>query len=226
MTQLLHEQINELQAKLNNATETISDYRNRDNLAQQVANIGYWDFIPSTGALIWSPEVRPLMTGTAGNEIETSYDNFLKYIYPDDRQQCDDIISTAIKNNIPFKVEYRVQHFDNSIRWLYGWGGPIDRQDDIQRMVGAVMDITDRKSMEEALNLQNKKLQKSLEEIKTLKGIIPICSYCHDIRDTKGKWSSVAAYISNHSNARLSHGVCPSCTPKVRLLSGLDQFKK
>ncbi|MBU1137574.1 MAG: MCP four helix bundle domain-containing protein [Proteobacteria bacterium] len=68
---------------------------------------------------------------------------------------------------------------------------------------------------------QNNKLQKALDEIKTLRGIIPICSYCKQIRDDKGSWSRLEAYICNHSEAQFSHGVCPECYKKQ--MKELDQ---
>ncbi len=61
---------------------------------------------------------------------------------------------------------------------------------------------------------KNNKLQKALDEIKTLQGIIPICSYCKKIRDDKGAWEIIEAYICNHSQAQFSHGVCPECYNK------------
>lgn len=51
-------------------------------------------------------------------------------------------------------------------------------------------------------------------EIRTLRGIVPICSYCKKIRDDKGFWSQVEAYVSKHSYAEFSHGACPECFKK------------
>lgn len=58
------------------------------------------------------------------------------------------------------------------------------------------------------------KLQKANEEIKTLRGIIPICSYCKKIRNDEGAWEIMEAYISTHSGAQFSHGACPECYKK------------
>lgn len=55
------------------------------------------------------------------------------------------------------------------------------------------------------------RLQKAFDEIQTLQGIIPICSYCKKIRDDEDAWKSVEAYITSHSEAQLSHGICPDC---------------
>lgn len=56
-----------------------------------------------------------------------------------------------------------------------------------------------------------KTLQDAVFEIKTLQGIVPICSFCKKIRDDKGFWSQVEAYVSLHTEAQFSHGVCPDC---------------
>jgi len=50
--------------------------------------------------------------------------------------------------------------------------------------------------------------------IETLKGIVPICSYCKQIRDDQGYWSQVEAYVAKHTEAEFSHGICPSCLTK------------
>jgi len=54
-------------------------------------------------------------------------------------------------------------------------------------------------------------LQKALDEIKTLRGILPICMYCKKIKSEKGIWDQLEIYIEEHSDAGFSHGVCPSC---------------
>ena len=57
-------------------------------------------------------------------------------------------------------------------------------------------------------------LQKALEEIRTLKGIVPICSFCKKIRDDRGYWEQVEVYVRRHSHADFSHGICPECMKK------------
>ena len=61
------------------------------------------------------------------------------------------------------------------------------------------------------LEKTNKKLEKALSEIKTLQGIIPICSKCKNIRNDQGFWQQVESYISLHSQASFSHAICPKC---------------
>ncbi len=52
------------------------------------------------------------------------------------------------------------------------------------------------------------------KRIETLRGIVPICSFCKQIRDDKGYWNEVEAYVARHTDATFSHGVCPECRKK------------
>ena len=54
-------------------------------------------------------------------------------------------------------------------------------------------------------------LRAALDEIRTLRGIIPICAHCKKIRDDQGAWGQIEAYIQAHSEAHFSHGICPDC---------------
>lgn len=54
-------------------------------------------------------------------------------------------------------------------------------------------------------------LRQSLDKVKKLSGLLPICSSCKRIRDDKGYWNQLEAYISMHSEAEFSHGICPEC---------------
>ncbi|MBC8452583.1 MAG: hypothetical protein H8D65_01860, partial [Spirochaetes bacterium] len=79
-----------------------------------------------------------------------------------------------------------------------------------------------RKS-EQILQKEKENLQKALSEIKTLKGIVPICANCKKIRDDDGYWNQLEEYIRDHSEVDFSHGICPDCAEK--LYSELDNMK-
>jgi hypothetical protein len=53
-----------------------------------------------------------------------------------------------------------------------------------------------------------------LKQVKQLSGFIPICASCKKIRDDKGFWNDVAEYITEHSEAQFTHGLCPDCMKK------------
>ena len=61
----------------------------------------------------------------------------------------------------------------------------------------------------------NKKLKKAMDEIKTLKGFIPICAWCKKIRNDEGYWEQLDIYIRKHSEAEFSHSICPKCKKKI-----------
>lgn len=75
-------------------------------------------------------------------------------------------------------------------------------------------DITEKKVAEEEKERMIEELRHALAEVKTLRGIIPICAYCKNIRDDHGYWNQVEAYLSRHSEADFSHGICPDCLQK------------
>ena len=58
-------------------------------------------------------------------------------------------------------------------------------------------------------------LQEKISEIRTLQGILPICAGCKKVRNDQGYWQQVERYIQDHSNARISHGICPDCSKKL-----------
>jgi transcriptional regulator with GAF, ATPase, and Fis domain len=66
----------------------------------------------------------------------------------------------------------------------------------------------------EDLNKKNQALEIAFSEVKTLRGLLPICTYCKKIRDDKGYWNQLESYIGKHSDATFSHGVCPECLAK------------
>jgi PAS domain S-box-containing protein len=76
---------------------------------------------------------------------------------------------------------------------------------------GIIRDITERKQAEEERKKLINELQKALKEIKTLRGILPLCSFCKKIRDDKGYWEQVDVYIYKYSEADISHSICPEC---------------
>ena len=71
------------------------------------------------------------------------------------------------------------------------------------------------KQSEEDLRYERDNLQKALAKVKILRGLLPICSNCKKIRDDKGYWNQIEAYIRDHSEADFSHGICPECAKKL-----------
>jgi DNA-binding response OmpR family regulator len=72
-----------------------------------------------------------------------------------------------------------------------------------------------------ALAERVKQLEAALSHVQTLQGILPICSYCHKIRNDKESWERMENYIVKHSAAKFTHGICPDCMQKQ-----LEELKK
>jgi DNA-binding NtrC family response regulator len=69
-------------------------------------------------------------------------------------------------------------------------------------------------------------VREAMEKVKTLSGLLPICSGCKKIRDDRGYWNQIETYVSAHSNASFSHGLCPECLPKFYAEAGLQPPKR
>ena len=65
------------------------------------------------------------------------------------------------------------------------------------------------------MRLRNKALAAALEEVKTLTGVLPICSCCKKIRDDRGEWTQLERYLSTRTPVQFSHGICPECTKEL-----------
>jgi hypothetical protein len=83
----------------------------------------------------------------------------------------------------------------------------------------AQQEIERRKQVEREKEELIGSLQAALSEVKTLRGILPTCAYCKNIRDDQGEWHQLEYYIQSHTEAKFSHGICPGCVkehfPKV-----------
>ena len=72
-------------------------------------------------------------------------------------------------------------------------------------------EIQARKKIEEERNALIDQLKQTLREVKTLRGFLPICSHCRKVRKDSGYWQQIEAYIQEHTDAKISHGICPEC---------------
>ena len=66
-------------------------------------------------------------------------------------------------------------------------------------------------SLQNTLSEHIRELELSLNRVKQLEGLIPICMYCKKIRDDQDSWQQLEKYITEHSEALFSHGICPKC---------------
>jgi PAS domain S-box-containing protein len=97
-------------------------------------------------------------------------------------------------------------------------------QGEVRGVVGTYLDITERKKAEDEREGLLTELKDALSNIKVLKGLLPICSYCKKIKDNEGYWEVLDSYIAKHTDTQFSHGMCPECEKKK--LAEFEEFKR
>jgi DNA-binding response OmpR family regulator len=85
----------------------------------------------------------------------------------------------------------------------------------IKRVAREIENENGRKQAEEEREKLIVELREALSQVKTLSGLLPICASCKKIKNDKGYWEQMEIYISGHSEADFSHGICPECTAKL-----------
>ncbi len=103
---------------------------------------------------------------------------------------------------------------NGEVRPVEVYSGPI-RLNGRELLYSIVHDIGERKKMEEEKEKLINELKDALAKVRTLSGLLPICSSCKKIRNDKGYWTQIESYILEHSGAEFSHGICPECIKKL-----------
>jgi PAS domain S-box-containing protein len=134
------------------------------------------------------------------------------FVHPEDRERTleQNLKVRSGRQALAFENRYRCK--DGSYRWLL-WNATADLEHEV--IYSVARDITEQKRAEEERERLLQKLQGALSEVRELQAILPICSYCRNIRDDKDYWQTVETYISHHTNTRFSHGICPSCYESI-----------
>jgi PAS domain S-box-containing protein len=140
-------------------------------------------------------------------------------VHPEDFNRCLEIYLGAFRKREAFEMEYRLRRSDGTYRWIFDRGVPFNDADgQFAGYIGSCIDVTDRVEAQAAL----RKAQDA--ELKMLRGLLPICANCKNIRDDKGYWRTVESYVKEHSEAEFTHGICPQCVKT--LYPGLLEGKK
>jgi len=108
------------------------------------------------------------------------------------------------------KIEKELQAYRDNLESLIR-----ERTDELMKTNEMLKtEVLERQAIDEDRKKLVDDLQEALNNIKTLKGLIPICSSCKNIRDDKGYWNDLEIYISEHSDIEFSHSLCPDCLKK------------
>jgi PAS domain S-box-containing protein len=111
----------------------------------------------------------------------------------------------------PKVFEVRVPRPDGDRYYLTTVQPVLDAAGAVVSAMCSSKEITERRRMEVELHERLAELEAALAHVKRLQGIIPICAHCHSVRRDPETWQQLEAYVSEHSQAQFSHGICPAC---------------
>ena len=138
--------------------DALRESEERYSLAQELANVGSWDWNMETGELEWSQQIEPLF-GFKSGEFKKTYEDFMECVHPDDRKSVTESVNASINEGKNYLIEHRIIWPDGSVKWVLESGDVIkDDRGTPLRMLGIVEDITDRKIAEEKLHESRQQL--------------------------------------------------------------------
>ncbi len=142
-----------------------------------------------------------------GRSMEEEYgDRWAEGVHPEDLDACMSLYLESFRKREPFEMQYRLKRYDGAYRWILDKGSPFFGDDgEFRGFVGSCTDISDRIEAQRALDEARE------HELANLRGLLPICMVCKKIRDSDGSWYQLELFISSHSKADFTHGLCPHC---------------
>jgi two-component system sensor histidine kinase TtrS len=162
--------------------------------------------------------VNPQATRVFGKPAEYIIGKTPSDLFPlDVAQAMEDSDSTVMSRAIAITYEKLYAASGPPIQMLVTKGPMYDSKGEVDAIFAVARDITDLKCLQEEISDKVVQLETALSKVRQLEGIIPICSYCKKIRDNKESWQQMEYYISEHSEAKFSHGICPECYKTVSL---------
>ena len=146
-----------------------------------------------------------------GRSMEQEHGNgWTEGVHPEDYQECLRIYLEAFEKREIFEMQYRLRRHDGVYRWIFDRGVPFfDPRGDFAGYIGSCVDVTEKVEAQEALH------KTQIAEVNKLRGLLPICTSCKQIRDDKGYWNQIEVYIREHSGAEFTHSICPKCAKEL-----------
>jgi len=118
--------------------------------------------------------------------------------------------------HFPFEFQSPLESRDGDRLWVYWTTTAIAGESGaVEFVVATGVDITALKQAESEMERLIAQLQDALANVKTLRGLIPICSSCKKVRNDQGYWTQLETYLKQHSDAEFSHGLCLDCMRKL-----------
>lgn len=147
-------------------TRLLSQNQEKLKQAQTFASMGVWEFFINDGRLEWSEECGELF-GLTRDEFPSSFAEFLKLVHPADRAYVAEVNNPATENKAEAALHYehRITRKDGAVRWVREEAGTVYNQSgEAVKLVGMVIDITERKLMEEEISKAREELEQMVDD--------------------------------------------------------------
>lgn len=157
--------------KQDHIQETLRYREAQLELALEFAHIGIWDWDIATNQVVWNANHFSLL-GLEANGVEATYDLWRDRVHPDDLQRVEKVLTDALENHTVYETEYRIIYPDGTSRWVTAKGRALyDSSGQALRMMGVLIDVSDRKHIEaeicqlnQTLEQQNCNLEQAVEQ--------------------------------------------------------------
>jgi PAS domain S-box-containing protein len=153
--------------------------------------------------------------------------DFQTITHPEDLESDLALVQQVLDGEIAtYHMEKRYIHKLGYVVWvLLSVSAVRGEEGRVLYFISQIKDITDRKQADLQLRETNRELRLALNQVQTLQSLLPICSYCKHVRDDQNYWHSVENYITKHTGAQFSHGICPNCYD-LHIKPELEIFKE
>ncbi len=192
--------------------------QDRLGLAAEAANLGLWDWRMDLKRLFPNRKFLEMSGMTREETLDFTAEVWVGMVHPEDQEETIQVLQSHLAGETQHAtIANRIQHPTKGWVWLFGLGQVIERdtQNLPVRMVGVHQDITAQVLLQKEREDLIIKLEKALADVKTLRGMLPICSSCKKIRDDQGYWNRIEDYFHRHSLAQFSHSICPDCAKRL-----------
>ncbi len=194
------------------------------SLVVEGAHDGFWDWDVPSGHVNYSPRWAAML-GYDVAELEPSLATWERLTHPDDVPATMALVQAHLDGSSPFyEAEFRMRTRAGDWVWVQARGRLVERSTDGKplRIAGTHIDVTARREAADRMRAMARaneelvaELRTALERVKVLSGLLPVCAWCKSVRNDQGYWQRIEEYLVDHTDARLTHGLCPNCSGRV-----------